>query len=221
MTPAIDYRQLRLDQLREPRYRHLRWLLFFPIYWLRYPLIENFHPATCYHPISCPLDDRIPFSEWFIIPYTLWMVSILALCLYTLLYDVESFRRYMKYLTVTMSLSTVILLVYPSCQNLRPTEMPRDNLLCRLVEFLYAADTNTNVFPSEHVIGAIVVWVASLHTKSLRRPWIVVAVTVLTVLVSVSTLFLKQHSVLDLVAALPVCAVGYFFCYRKPSRRRK
>lgn len=214
-TPVINYRDFRLKRINEPQYKHLWWLLFFPIYWLRYPLIENLNPAAQYHPICCPLDELIPFQEWFIIPYMLWMVSIVALSLYTLLYDVDSFKRYMKFLTVSMSISTVIFLVYPSCQNLRPEVMPRQNLLSKCVEILYAADTNTNVFPSEHAIGSVAVWAAALHTKRLRSPGKMTAISILMLLICFSTVFLKQHSILDVAAAVPICALCYWVCYKK------
>jgi len=214
-TPVINYRDFRLKRINEPQYKHLWWLLFFPIYWLRYPLIENLNPAAQYHPIYCPLDDLIPFQEWFIIPYMLWMVSIVALSLYTLLYDVDSFKRYMKFLTVSMSISTVIFLVYPSCQNLRPEVMPRQNFLSKCVELLYAADTNTNVFPSEHAIGSVAVWAAALHTKRLSSPGKMTAISMLMLLICFSTVFLKQHSILDVAVAVPICALCYWVCYKK------
>lgn len=214
-TPMVDYREFRFSRIHEPQYRHLWWLLFFPAYWLRYPLIENLNPASTYRPIYCALDDRIPFCEWFYIPYMLWTVSMLAFCLYTLLYDVDAFKWYMKFLTVSMSISTVIFLIYPSCQNLRPTEFPRDNILTKAVAFLYRADTNTNVFPSEHVIGAIAVWLGSLRCKTLRSPGKIAAGTAFMLLVSVSTVFLKQHSVLDVLAAIPVCLLSAMLCCTK------
>ena len=211
-TPTVDYRNFRLRRINEPQYRHLWWLLFFPIYWLRYPLIECLNPAAQYYPIYCTLDDVIPFCEWFIIPYMLWMVSMVVLCLYLVLYDVDSFKGYMKFLTVSMSISTVIFLIYPSCQNLRPAEFPRENLLTKLVSFLYSADTNTNVFPSEHAIGAIAVWLAAIRTKGLRSPGKITAITILMLLVCFSTVFLKQHSILDVAAAAPVCIIAWLIC---------
>lgn len=213
-TPVIDYRDFRLKRIHEPQYKHLWWLLFFPIYWLRYPLIENLNPAAQYHPIYCPLDDMIPFQEWFIIPYMLWMVCIVALSLYTLLYDVDSFKRYMKFLSVSMSISTVIFLLYPSCQNLRPEVMPRQNILSQCVALLYAADTNTNVFPSEHAIGSVAVWAAALHTGKLRSPGKITVISILMLLICFSTVFLKQHSILDVAAAVPICALCYWVCYK-------
>jgi len=160
----------------------------------------------------------IPFQEWFIIPYMLWMVSIVALSLYTLLYDVDSFKRYMKFLTVSMSISTVIFLVYPSCQNLRPEVMPRQNLLSKCVELLYTADTNTNVFPSEHAIGSIAVWLTTLRIRGLRSPGKAIAVSILMLLICLSTVFLKQHSILDVLAAVPVCALSWLLCRKKTAK---
>ena len=62
-----------------------------------------------------------------------------------------------------MTISTAVFIVYPSCQNLRPEQLPRDNLLTGIVQMLYTIDTNTNVFPSEHAIGALVVLLSSLQ----------------------------------------------------------
>lgn len=217
MNSPVNYRNFSVKKLNQPEYSHLWWLLFWPLYWLRYPLIENLNPATTYHPIYSSLDDLIPFNEWFIIPYALWMVSMLAMCVYTLLYDVESFKRYSKFLTISMSISSMIFLIYPSCQELRPTEFPRNNPATWIVGMLYQVDTNTNVFPSEHAIGAIAVWIAALHTKGLRSPAKTALITFVLIQVCFSTVFLKQHSILDVVAALPVCMLAYFLCYRKQT----
>lgn len=218
-TPVLDYHDFRLHRINEPQYKHLWWLLFWPIYWLRYPLIENLNPASSYHTIYSPLDDLIPFQEWFIIPYMLWMVSMVAMCIYTLLYDVDTFQRYNKFLAISMSISSVVFLVYPSCQELRPVEFPRDNLLTEAVKLLYRADTNTNVFPSEHAIGAIAVLLAAVHTRWLRSPGRLIIVSAVMLLVCLSTVFLKQHSVLDVIAAVPICILAYWLCYHKKDNR--
>jgi len=209
------YRGFTLRRINEPQFKHLWWLLFWPIYWLRYFLVEAFNPATSYHPIYCPLDDMIPFQECFIIPYMLWMVSMVALCLYTLFFDVDTFKRYSKFLAISMSISSVIFLLYPSCQNLRPTVYPRDNFLTDCVKLLHMVDTNTNVFPSEHAIGSIAVWLAALHTKQLRTPLRITLITVFTTLTCFSTVFLKQHSILDIAAAVPICFIAFLFCFRR------
>ena len=213
--PETDLRHFRLRRIQEPQYRHLWWLLFWPAYLLRYFLIENWNPAVQYHVIHCALDDAIPFHEGFLIFYVCWYFLILGIHLYTLVYDVDTFCRYSKFLCISVTISTAIFLLYPSCQNLRPETFPRDNFLSRVMGVIYAVDTNTNVFPSEHVIGAVAALAAAAHTPRLRRPGYLVGLTVLTVLICVSTLFLKQHSVLDALGALCVCLVVYFMCYEK------
>ncbi len=215
---AADYRNFHLRKINTPEYRHMWLLLFWPLYGLRYLLVEHFNPASSYHVIHCALDDVIPFCEVFVIFYVLWFVLIIGMHLYTLLYDLDSFRRYTKFLIISVSISTAIFLLYPSCQELRPEAFPRDNLLPRIVGLLYAADTNTNVFPSEHVIGALAVLAAATHTKSLRTPGRITLIAALCVLTGLATVFLKQHSALDVLAAVPICAAAYLLCYGRRER---
>lgn len=215
MYPALaaDYRNFRFRKINEPQYRHLWLLLIWPAYLLRYFLVEQLNPAESYTVIHCPLDDMIPFHEGFVVFYVLWYLAIVGMHLYTMLFDLDVFRRYSKFLIISLTISTAVFLLFPSCQELRPAEFPRDNLLAGIVGVLYAVDTNTNVFPSEHAIGALAVLAAAINTKSLRSPVKIAAFVLLTVLISLSTVFLKQHSILDVLAALPICAVAYGVCY--------
>jgi len=218
---AADYRNFRLRKLNQPEYRHMWLLLFWPAFICKYILIENLNPAAEYHVVECLLDRIIPFNEFFLIPYGMWYVMIAGMHLYTLLYDVEAFKRYSKFLIVSMSISTLIFLVYPSCQNLRPEVFPRDNVLTDIVALIYGLDTSTNVFPSEHAIGALAVLAAAANTRSLRTPGRLCLIGIAAALVCVSTVFLKQHSALDVLAALPVCAAAYCICYPKKEKREK
>ena len=219
--PAVDYRGFRLKRINEPRFRHLWYLLFWPIYWLRYPLIEAINPPERCAVVGCIVDEWIPFNEWFLIPYMLWMVCMLAMVAYTLFYDVESFKKYSRFLILTFSATTVIYLLWPTCQNLRPETFPRDNLMSRLVGLLYAADTSTNVCPSEHVIGSLAVVAAAFHCPYFRKPLRLTLVTVLMVTVALSTVFLKQHSILDVFAAIPLCIIVHFICFPIGKRKGK
>ena len=221
-APAVDYRGFRLRKINEPRYRHLWLLLFWPVYWLRYPIIEAINPPERCMVVESIVDGWIPFNEWFLIPYMLWMGLMLAMVLYTVLYDVESFKKYSRFLILTFSVSTVVYLLWPTCQNLRPETFPRDNLMTKLVGMLYAVDTSTNVCPSEHVIGSLALWAAAANTKSFREhKGLVSAVGVVCVVIILSTMFLKQHSFVDVMMALPLCAVAYFLCYGRKSGVRK
>ena len=123
---------------------------------------------------------------------------------YFALYNVENFRRLQIFIIVTQALAMVVYIVYPSCQELRPAEFPRENVFSWLLGLIYQFDTNTGVLPSLHCaysIGIASVW---LKEKSVK-PWFRAFIVVFCLLVCVSTAFVKQHSVLDFFAALPVC----------------
>lgn len=182
---------------------------------MRYLLLERIAPVGTVHLIHCPLDDIIPFQELFLIPYALWYVGIIGIHLYTMVYDVPEFKKYTKFLIISMTFSTATFILYPSYQQLRPTEFPRDNLLTNIVGLIYLIDTNTNIFPSEHAIGALAVFAASLHTKGLHSLVKTTVIGIMTALICLSTVFLKQHSILDVVAAIPICLIAYIACYGK------
>ena len=220
-APQIDIRSFRLKRINEPEYRHMWLLLFWPVFAFRYLLIERIDPIGQYHLIHCALDDRIPFQELFLIPYALWYVCIIGMHLYTMVYAVAAFKKYTKFLVISITASTTIFILYPSYQELRPVVFPRDNVLIDIVGMIYQIDTNTNIFPSEHAIGAIAVFCVSCHTKGLPSPLKTTMIGILTVLICLSTVFLKQHSILDVAAALPVCVVAYAACYGKEKIRKR
>ena len=197
--------------LRQPEYSHIPYLLFWPVFGLRYLLLERFLIPEQYQEVSCALDALIPFHEGFLIPYVLWYIFIIGIHVYTFLYDVPSFRQYSRFMITAFSLSTLTFILFPTCQNLRPAVFPRDNFLTDLVKLLYTLDTNTNVCPSEHVIGSIAAFLAVRRTKSLRK--FTAFFGVIAFFTSIATVFLKQHSCVDVLAALAVCGITYLICF--------
>lgn len=217
-TPTVDYRQLKTSNLNTDTYRHLKLLLYWPVYGLLFLFVERFYPVEQYTVMHCALDDMIPFCEWFLIPYLFWFVYLVGMHLYTLLYDVHSFKRMMKYIILTYTIAIVTYLIWPTCQELRPTSFDRDNILTQFIAGFYQFDTNTNVCPSIHVIGSLAVMEAGLWCKRLSKPCKAGFVAV-AVLICISTVFMKQHSVLDVLAALPICLLGHFLFFRKEKEK--
>lgn len=168
----------------------------------------------------CPLDDLIPFCEAFLLPYLFWFVFLIGMLLYLALFDTQGFRKYMWFIILTYSVTCLIYVVYPTQQELRPETFLRDNVLTRFMGWFYDFDTNTNVCPSLHVIGALAVLAAAWHTPRFATPLWRTAFTLTAILISVSTVFLKQHSVLDIPPAVLISAVAYWLVYCRHGRRR-
>lgn len=210
--PVIDYRTFRLRRINEPQFAHLKLLLGWVGYFILYFLTENLIPAENCHPVHMWLDDRIPFCEWFLIPYVFWYVLIVFSLGYFLLYNVDSFRRLQTYIIITQILAMVCYILYPTRQDLRPESFANDNFLTRCIAFLYSFDTNTGVCPSLHVaysIGIASVWLKEREASKLWKCFVVAAV----VLICLSTMFIKQHSAADFFAALPVCLLAETIVY--------
>lgn len=161
--------------------------------------------------IHCFLDDLIPFKEIFIVPYVLWAFYVLAACVFLFFKEERGmFLRYAIALTGGMSIAMTIYMIFPNCVNLRPQELLTDNIFSRIVDKLYVIDTSTNVFPSIHVLNSIIVCVALEKNKTFKKFHILRMLNVvLAVSICLSTLFLKQHSVLDGLGAV----ILYLFLY--------
>ena len=212
--PEIDYREFRLSRINEPRFSHLKLLLGWVIYFALYFLTENLIPAEKCFPVHSPIDDIIPFCEWFLIPYFGWYALIVFSLGYFLLYNVDSFKRLQTYIIVTQAVAMLCYILFPTRQDLRPEVLPRDNLLTQGVAMLYALDTNTGVCPSLHVaysLGIASVWVKE---KGASIPW-KIFVVVAVILICLSTMFIKQHSAVDFFAALPVGLLAEGIVYWK------
>lgn len=217
-APAVDIRGFRLSKLNTPEYRHLWLMLIWPSYILCYILLSIFVQNVDPHIIYCSLDDLIPFIEWFVIFYVLWYVFIFGMHLYLAFFDVKIYKRYTIFLICTLGVSTLIYIIYPSCQELRPTSFEKSNIFTWIIGLIYSVDNNCNVFPSEHVIGALAVVFAGAHTKTLSRPAKII-IAVLGIMIALSTVFIKQHSVLDIFSSTALCAVAYIPIYLIPKQK--
>lgn len=212
--PVVDYRQFRLKRINEPQYAHLKYLLGWVGYFVMYFLTENLIPAESCYPVHCWLDDVIPFCELFVIPYVFWYLLVVISLGYFVLYDTKSFRRLMTFIIVTQVVAMAIYVLFPSRQDLRPETFERDNLLTRLMGLIYAFDTSTGVCPSLHVAYSIGIASAWLKCGEVKWPW-KAAVTAVSLLICISVAFVKQHSVVDIFAALPLCVLAEVIAFGK------
>ncbi len=216
--PVVDYREFRLSRLNDPRFSHLKWLLGWVFYFAAYFLTENLIPAEQCHVIHSPLDDLIPFCEYFLIPYVFWYVLIVASLLYFMLYNPENFKNLQKYIIITQVVAMIVYIIYPNRQDLRPEVFANDNVFTQLLGFIYSVDTNTGVCPSLHCaysIGIASVWLSEKDAPRWVKPFVVIA----AILICASTTFVKQHSIVDFFAAIPVCILAEFLVFRKTRYR--
>ena len=215
-APIVDYRKLRLNNINTPEYRHLFLLLGWVGYFILYLLTENLIPAENCYPVHCALDDFVPFCEWFIIPYVSWYFLIIGSLAYFLLYSVDSFKNLQTYIIITQIIAMAVYVIFPTRQDLRPTVM-YDNPLTWIVNLIYSVDTNTGVCPSLHVgysLGIASTW---LREKNAPK-WVRAAIAIWCGVICISVAFVKQHSVVDIFAAIPMCLFAEWFVFFRKKK---
>lgn len=210
----VDYRGFRLSRINEPRFRHIwlfgTWLVYFALYFLT----ENLIPPERCHVMHCALDDIIPFNEYFLIFYTGWYLLVAGSLAYYFFYDVKRFRELDLYIFVTQLVAMFFYIFFPSRQDLRPESFPRENFFTWVMGLIYAFDTSTGVCPSLHVAYSWAIFNVMVKDPHLHR-WFKVALFLFAGMVCLSTAFVKQHSCVDILAALPVVLLGELIIYGK------
>ena len=218
--PMIDYRELSLSTVREPRYRHVLLVLGWVFYFTMYFITENLIPPERCHPMHCALDDLIPFNEWFLIFYAGWYLLVFGSLLYYFLYDADKFSKLQTYIIVTQVVAMTVYVLWPSRQDLRPAVFPRENVLTAIMAFIYSFDTNTGVCPSLHVAYSMGILSVGLKDKALPR-WSKILLTFVVIMICLAVCFVKQHSALDVLAALPVCLLAEYLTFHVFFKEKK
>lgn len=188
-------------------------LLYFLIYLPWFGHLEK-TVTTHFHVIHVALDDMIPFCEYFIIPYFLWFGYVAWSMGYFYLKNKDAYFRLCAMLFTGMTMFLIVSTIYPNGHYLRPATFARDNIFVDLVKWLYSTDTATNLFPSIHVYNSIAVNIAVWQSENFKKkPLVRYGSALLMISIVLSTMFLKQHSVFDVVTGMLMAAVMYRIVY--------
>lgn len=193
------------------------------IYLLLFQYIEQ-RPVYQYHVIHTVFDNYIPFCEYFIVPYLLWFPYMFGAVAYFIFVNdnKQEYYQLTKNMIMGMTIFLIVSFLYPNGQLLRPTTFARDNVFVHAVQLLYATDTPTNILPSIHVFNSLAVHKAIISCQRLKnRRLIRGASWVLTTLIILSTMFLKQHSVLDVCLGITMALAGSLLFYREKSSAKQ
>ena len=196
-------------------------LTYCTLYILIFRMLEQ-RDVRVYHVIHTDFDEMIPFCEFFIVPYLLWFFYIVLVPLYFIFLN-DNKREYYQLtfnLMMGMTVFLIVSYIYPNIQHLRPTQFARDNIFTSMVQILYSKDTPTNILPSIHVFNSLAIHMAITHCEKLRNRKVVCRFSlILTILIILSTMFLKQHSVIDVCLGCTMALFGFLLFY--PQRETK
>lgn len=184
--------------------------------------VESLDHGGNFHIIHTAVDDMIPVIEVFIIPYALWL-PYLVIGMIAIAIRSRAISRKTSYMLMAgMTLFIIISLAYPNVLELRAAIPDRSNIFMDLISYLHSIDTPTDVLPSLHVYDALAV-AAGIHFAFRDKKVLLVLSDILCLLITLSTVFIKQHSIIDVIAAfvifIPVLIVICFVI--KPVKNLK
>lgn len=166
------------------------------------PLINIIHTALNNYRgnvniLRTHIDNIIPFEKIFIVPYLLWFFYFVSILIYFAIVDKKHYFRLLFSILVGNLLCFIVYYFYPTTVP-RPDVMGND-ILSFLVKLTYKNDNPFNCFPSVHVLNALL---ASMYLFNYNKKIAVRSFSVIAfVLITLSTLFVKQHYILDAVAS--------------------
>jgi len=187
------------------KYRHLLAVLSIAGQGLLYMLIAA-HFGQNSVPINSWIDDHIPYISWFVIFYAAWMPLLYVAFIYTGLTNRSLYWRSIITYNVAVTVSNIIFILFP-------TYMPRPDIsgtdiFTRLVQFIYSNDDPVNCFPSIHCLTSYLLLI-TMNRHKLLSAGLRVVFSVLFWSIIASTVFIKQHALVDVIGGIALAEITY------------
>lgn len=208
---------MKIDKLKQNLKPHLWYQSYWVLYLIWFFTLDHFitDPKYIIHSV---VDDYIPFCEWFIFPYCSWfllLAGVLALLWWN---DTPSYDKLCLMMFSGMTFCLIAYMIWPNGLDIRPVAETagRDNFAMDIMRLIWKADNSNNVCPSIHCQSSGCMALAfSRSTVAAKHPWSRVVAWLWCALICASTVFTKQHSIIDVVCGLALAAVWVPVLYRR------
>ena len=176
-----------------------------------YPLINVSTAERSVFVPALPLDRAVPLvPAWILVYVSLWVFAFLPVFVVR---EVELRRRaVLAYITVVL-VSYFCFLVYPTAAP-RPERVIGEGFFAWVLQFLYRFDRPYNCFPSLHVAYA---FLAALTCYRIHGGLGIIAL-IYASLIGISTLYTRQHYLLDVIAGALAAYLAYLLFLRRYPR---
>jgi len=155
--------------------------------------------------LTLPIDLKIPLIPAFIIIYLGWFF-FLAIEYISVSKDIDSYDKFLTASAIGGAVCFVLFVVYP-VEMVRP-EIPQTGLFVPLMNVTYSADHPVNLFPSMHCFASWMCFISNRAKQAGSKFRVAISLS-MTILICLSTLFVKQHIVLDVVSGIALAELCY------------
>lgn len=188
-----------------PRYAYLPLAAVLLMNFLAYYGTRLFTTKMHHYDLSWTIDEKIPFLPCFILIYVFafaqWVAGYVIIVRESksLCYEILAGDLIAKFFCM------VIFLILPTTM-VRP-EVTGTDVFSTLVRMIYRSDAADNLFPSIHCLESTICLIGASRVKKIGK-WYVWFSAAFTILVCLSTLFVKQHVVIDVIGGIAAAGIG-------------
>ena len=195
------------------KYKHA-WVFIYFIFYVPWYFGLQFRGDIGFHDVYTTFDQMTPFLSIFIYPYVYWFLFVAFTVAYLFFTHRDEFYRCVAFLFIGMTVCLIIFTIFPTSYDHRPEVLTGGPITQFLLNFIYTSDKCQNVFPSIHVYNSIGCAIALVRCQDFKdKKWVHVVAYVSAILITLSTMFIKQHSVLDAISASILAIILYQLCY--------
>lgn len=159
------------------------------------------------HNIEMHIDKKIAYIPQFVFVYITWfpLIAVFPIALY--FWDSYQVSIYVSAIMLDILISTVIYFAYPTSFT-RPSP-PAKGFTGWVMRTVYKCDyKGKNCMPSMHCSFCFIIIMTVLTAVNVPW-WFIIIVCVLALAIVVSTVFTKQHVLIDMITALPLAIVCF------------
>ncbi|WP_042350465.1 phosphatase PAP2 family protein [Bacillus massiliigorillae] len=149
--------------------------------------------------VTIGLDAHIPFLKEWVVPYLLWYPFIYGMLIYLCFAERKLYYEALSSILIGKMISFIIYFFWQSTVP-RP-EVVGNDFFAHVMRFVYSADQPVNCLPSIHVLTTFVIMMVVFQCKKQHKLMYSI-VTIFGSLIILSTLFTKQHAILDATAGM-------------------
>lgn len=181
-------------------------IFIIPIINISYALLNNSSRGV--HSLVTNLDRSIPYVKYFVIFYVIWYPFVVGALLYFCIRWRKTYYKVISSFIFGMILCYITFYFYQTTVP-RP-ELYGTDFYTNLVRFIYSTDNPFNCFPSIHVLTSYLI-IKGIR-ENMKKLSILSIISISTsVFIILSTQFIKQHVIMDLVFAVILSEVVYNF----------
>jgi len=159
------------------------------------------------------LDQKIPFIPEFIyIYFSLYLMFILYFGFFLQLFNKrEIWTKIIPAIGTMLIIAFIFFIVVPSNYPRPKISSDTNSITYKLLVFLYQTDPPNNTTPSLHVASSTLLALIAYDKSKI----IGIVLTIWALLITLSTLFVKQHYLIDVIAGILLALFCWFAIYQR------